>query len=116
MRTYGRIPDGSGGLEWVEVSGDTPDGESMMWLTTLIQNLKLITGESPFFADWGIPSEQSVIQQILPDYYVTLTQQRFAVYFASLLIVRLPDEAPTPTYRVNVITRYGTRITTDVPT
>lgn len=116
MRTYGRVPDGLGNLRWVEVSSNSPETETQVWLTTLIQNLKLIVGESPFWADWGIPAEQSVIKQIMPDFNVNLTQQRFAQYFANLSIVRTPSARPTPTYRVNVLTRYGSLIETDIPT
>lgn len=107
MRTYGRVPDGSGGLRWVTVEGVGVAVEDAIWITTLIQNLKLIINESPFFANYGLPSEQAVIQQIAPDYHVSLTQQRFAQYFASLIITRIPDVI-TPTYRVNILTRAGT--------
>ncbi len=108
MRTYGRVNG-----QWVEVTSVGAPTEDYVWITTLIQNLKLIVGESPFFANYGIPSEQSVIQQIAPDYYVSLTQQRFSQYFASLIITRIPEPI-TPTYRVNILTRAGTRFEQEI--
>lgn len=92
----------------------------MVWLTTLIQVIKLNLGESPFFADWGIPAHPSVVSQIAPDYYMNLIQQRFASHFMYLTIVRqqdAPDErgAPSPYYLVNVITQYGAFLATKVP-
>lgn len=108
MRTYGRTPAGT----WVEVD-TTPDGfNDGVFITTLIQNLKLVLGESPFFGEFGIPSEQAVAQQVFPDYYVTLTQQRFSAYFASLSIGRTKDNPPV--YQVNLITNQGFKLTTEV--
>jgi len=116
MRTYGRLPpDENGYRQWVEVNSANLATDDNVWLTTLAQNLKLITGESPFFANFGLPSEQAIIMQIVPQYHVNLIQQRFAQYFASLIITRVPGPG-NPVWRVNVLTRYGARIQTDVPT
>lgn len=109
MRTYGKI-NGA----WAVVESDAVNGDTYVYLTTLIQCLKLVLGESPFYANHGIPAQQSVQQQIPPDYYVALTQSQFAAYFASLIIAKL--DAPTPTYRVDVTTNVGTRITGEVAT
>jgi hypothetical protein len=114
MRTYGRIPDGAGGLKWVEVQTDPVEGDSLVWLTTLIQCLKLSTGESPFYANNGIPAQRSVIQQVFPDFYVTQTQMFFSKYFASLTVAKIADT--TPTYQINLITWQGTKIVEAVPT
>lgn len=108
MRTYGRV----NGV-WEEVSSDTVNGDDLVWLTTLIQCLKLVLGESPFYATYGIPAQQSVIQQVFPDYYVSQTQSQFSRYFASLIIAKL--EGREPTYRVDVTTNVGTRITQQIP-
>lgn len=117
MRTYGRINqvDGTGG-QWVEVS-TTPQGfDDQVYLTTLVQVLKLNLGESPFYANYGIPAYQSVMQQVIPDFYVTYTQQQFAQYFASLIVSKRPTFQPT--YDIRVTTNQGDRIdaTVQVPT
>ncbi|HVB66128.1 MAG TPA: hypothetical protein VND01_00365 [Candidatus Acidoferrales bacterium] len=109
MRTYGRVP-GLSGLPtvWVEVVTDPNGLNDQVYLTTLLQVLKLNLGESPFYANFGIPAQQSVIQQIFPDYYAALIQQQFAVYFASLMIAR--TSANPPTYQVSLITHNGIKI------
>lgn len=84
-----------------------------VWLTTLLQVLQLNLGESPFYAQYGIAAQQSVIQQIWPDYDVARTQQQFSGYFAALIIARVPG-ARTPTYTVNVTTNTGVKITATV--
>ncbi len=91
-----------------------PDGSSdAVWLTTLLQVLQGNLGESPRYAQYGISAQQSVIQQLWPDYDVARTQQQFAGYFAALIIARKPG-ATTPTYNVNVTTHQGVRITATV--
>jgi hypothetical protein len=119
MRTYGRIyatnPDGSrikpqpnGYPYWVEVSTDPTTGSNAwVWLTTLCQVLLLYLNESPFYAQYGLPAAQAVIQQIAPDYNVNRTQQQFAQYFASLTVARVPDAA-VPTYNVAALMPDGT--------
>lgn len=98
-----------GNATWVEVVTDTNGYNDAVWITTLIQTLKLNLGESPFYANRGIPAQQSVITQIFPDFYVNQTQQQFAQYFASLIIAKEPAN-PTPTYNVNIITHSGAKI------
>ena len=113
MRTYGRVPGLSGQpTVWVEVITDPNGLNDQVYLTTLLQVLKLNLGESPFYSNFGIPAQQSVIQQIFPDYYVSLIQQYFAVYFASLTIAR--TSASPPTYQVNVITHNGIKFDTQI--
>lgn len=102
MRTWGRITDANGNKQWVEVSSDENGDFSYGWLTTLIQTLKLGLGESPFYAQYGIPAQQSIVTQVYPDYYVNMTQQQFAGYFASLSIAKV-DGAANPTYEVQAV-------------
>jgi hypothetical protein len=108
MRTWGRNYNTG---EWIEVDTDTNGFNDAVMLTTLAQVLLLNRGESPFYGDYGIPAQQSVITDIVPDYYVTLTQQQFAPFFASLIITRRPNSGTGPTnppvYDVNVITNSG---------
>ena len=94
---------------WTEVTSQDDGNFENGYATTLIQVLKLSLGESPFYANYGIPAQRSVIQQVFPDYYVQVTQQQFAQYFASLQITKV--QSNTPTYNVNILTTFGTKIT-----
>lgn len=107
MRTYGRILNSDGTRSWVEVQQDSNGNFEYGMVTTLIQCLKLSLGESPFFANYGIPAQRSVITQIFPDYYVTQTQQQFSPYFASLLVSK--QVAVDPTYNIDVTFTNGTK-------
>lgn len=108
MRTWGRVADSDGNLTiWEEVTTDKNGLNTGVYITTLIQTLKLVLGESPFYANVGIPSAQSVIQQIFPTFFVNQVQNQFAQYFASLIISQVPNIA-TPTYSVQIITLQGT--------
>src|SRR5262245_12968771 len=119
MRTYGRTYqfDANGDLighgPWQIVTTDANGHNDMVMLTTLAQVLLLNEGESPFYADYGIPARNSVIQQIFPDYSVALTQQRFAPQFAALTIHR--RETPTPTYDIRVLTKLGVTLNPQIP-
>ncbi|TGC28042.1 hypothetical protein [Escherichia sp. E1130] len=108
MRTYGR--DGAG--NWVTVTTDENGYNDAVWLTTLVQNLKLAPQESPFFANHGIPANGSVIQQILPTFYVNRLQQQFSPYFSSLQIALM--ESDPPVYNISAITNSGSKIVTQV--
>ena len=112
MRTYGRVPGSGGNTIWVEVVTDPNGQNDQIYLTTLLQVLKLNLGESPFWANYGIPAFQDVIQQIFPDFYVSLIQQQFAQYFASLTISRTSPYPPT--YLVNLITHNGIQFDTQI--
>jgi hypothetical protein len=117
MRTYGKLPlnanDPSGPYRWVEITTDAAGFNDGIYLTTLVQTLKLNLNESPFYANWGIPAKQSVLQQIAPDFFVGLTQQNFAPYFAALIIAKAND--PTPTYNISAITHQGATLIQQVP-
>jgi len=110
MRTYGKL----NGV-WVEVSTDSFGNDDGVWITTLCQTLKLFLGESPFFATYGIPSQQSIVTQIFPDFYVAQVQSQFSQYFASLQIQRRPQRSAIPSdpiYDVNIVTHRGAVIPT----
>src|SRR5690242_18433303 len=100
MRIYGRITNPDGSKAWVKVSTDANGSSDMVYLTNLAQVLLLNLGESPFYANYGIPAHPSVVSQVFPDFYVAYTQQKFAQYFASLLVSKQP--LPDPTYTINV--------------
>lgn len=109
MRTWGRNADGT----WAEVVTDVNGDNDAVYLTTLIQVLKLNPGESPFFANYGVPAQASVVSQIFPDFYTNRTQQQFSPYFASLAITRSQDNPPT--YEVQLVTNTGAKISAQVP-
>lgn len=115
MRTYGRITNPDGTKTWKVVTTDANGFDDAVWLTTLAQVIQLNLGESPFFANFGLPAQQSVIQQVQPDFYMARIQQQFAQYFASLTIAKVQG-ANHPTYRVAVTTNQGAKIIVDVPT
>lgn len=125
MRTWGRVPVSDANPSgWIEVTTDDMGSNDYVWITTLCQCLLLILGEDPFFGNYGIPAQQSVIQQIAPDYDVVKTQQQFAPYFASLIITNITPkqqrgqstQTPTPTYLVNVVTNVGVPMQATVAT
>jgi hypothetical protein len=123
MRVYGRIvPDilYPNKKRWVEVTTDENGFNDMVYLTNMIQVIKLNLHESPFWSDWGIPAHTSVMTQIAPDFYMNLIQQRFAQYFMLLMLTNLPnrvdeDGRPAPAYQYNVITQYGAVLTDEIP-
>lgn len=110
MRTWGRLADGT----WEEVTTDANGFNDEVYLVTLIQVLKLSPGESPFYANFGVPAQASVLNQLFPDFYTNLTQQQFSPYFASLTITRSQDTPPT--YEVDIVTNTGAQISGVVPT
>jgi hypothetical protein len=102
------------------VTTDANGFNDMVWLTTLAQCCKLNLGESPFFADWGIPAYASVVTQIHPTFYMTLMQQRFSGYFMNLQIQINEDSfdadgRPAPFYTFFVLTNYGAQLAIEVP-
>jgi hypothetical protein len=121
MRTWGRTRDIlTGAKTWVEVSTDANGYNDMVYLTALVQTLKLNLGESPFFADWGLPATASVRTQIAPDFNAVLTQKRYAAFFLSLMLIRQPDgvddtNRPVPQYAITVITNTGAVLSGVVP-
>lgn len=123
MRTYGRIiPDEEGAptvKRWVEVDTTAAGFNDYVYITTLIQVLKLNLGESPFYANYGIPAKPTIVSQVAPDFYVAQAQAQFAGFFASLIIARAPAPVglpiDTPTYSVNVTTHQGLKLSSLVP-
>ncbi|SAK53647.1 hypothetical protein AWB78_01346 [Caballeronia calidae] len=115
MRTWGRVWDEEGDATWVLVQTDANGYNDNVYLTALCQVLKLNLGESPFYANYGIPAQQTVITQVFPDFYVMQVQQQFASYFASLTIMRVQNVS-SPTYNVTVVTHSGAILTRTVAT
>jgi hypothetical protein len=114
VRTYGRTPpDEFGKRTWKVVTTDANGFNDEVYFTTLVQVLQLNLGESPFFGNYGIPARPTVMQQVFPDYYVTVTQQQFAKYFASLIIAKIDATDsrgfPYPAYKVSAVAHYGAK-------
>jgi hypothetical protein len=110
QRTYGRIANEDGTKTWVLVETDANGMNDNVSLTTLAQTLKLNLGESPFHADYGIPAYQTIVTQVMPDFYVMKTQTQFSSYFASLTITRVQGSLP-PVYQVNAVCHSGALLT-----
>jgi hypothetical protein len=115
MRTYGRITNQDGTKTWVEVETDSNGNNDWVYVTALCQVLLLNLGESPFFAQYGIPAKPTVVQQVQPDYYVSRVQSQFAGRFANLVIAKQGSNPPQ--YKVNVTTHQGAKasVTVQVP-
>lgn len=109
MRTWGRVNG-----QWVAVTTDVNGHNDAVYATTLCQCLKLNLGEDPFNANYGIPAQQSVQQQLFPDYYAQTTQQQFAQYFSNLIISKVPNLG-YPYYLVNATLHNGAKISQQVP-
>lgn len=135
MRTWGRVPVAPPGASsaigefvigvspigpypnsyvWVQVDTDVNGYDDAVWLTTLAQVLQLGLNESPIFGNYGIPAQQSVVTQVLPDYYVTLTQQTFAPRFLALTLTK--RDAAEPSYQINPTANPGAILMDPVPT
>jgi len=113
MRVYGRTQNVyTGAKTWWVVTTDNNGFNDSVYLTALAQVCKLNLGESPFFANFGIPAHQSVVTQIFPDFWMYQIQQQYSPYFASLIMFPIPnavdqDGRPAPAYDINILTNYG---------
>lgn len=115
MRTYGRTYNPDGTYQWVKVETDANGKNDAVYLTTLAQVLKLNLGESPFYANYGIPQQKTIVTQVFPDYYVMVSQMQFSPYFASLTITRQQDR-PDPVYDVTAVAHSGAILQTKIAT
>lgn len=119
IRTYGRVGqvNGQGGT-WTVVTPDANGETANIYLTTTIQTLKLSRNESPFWANYGIPAEQTIVSQIFPDLYVSQTQSQFSPFFSSLVLTRGPSTPPAagPKYNVTAVSNSGAVLNAQVAT
>ena len=120
QRTYGRTaPDEFGNQQWVVIVPDPATGlVDMLWFATVAQTMRLSLGESPFYAQYGIPAKQSVETQIPPDLYVARIQAQYSSYFASLVITKAPSSNPpnlTPIYNAYAVAHSGLVLSAQVP-
>lgn len=105
MRVWARETLENGTKQWVSITTDANGYNDAVYLTALAQCLLLCLGESPFWANLGIPAQPSVIQQVFPDFYIAFIQQYFSQFFASLIVAK--ENSPTPTYNIAVTTNQG---------
>ena len=94
---------------WQKVEPDSNGDRTNIYIVWLTQALLLNLNESPFYANYGIPAQLSVIQRVFPDYYIARMQQLFSPFFASLIISK--RATATPTYDVKVVTKQGAKLT-----
>ena len=113
MRVWGRVYNADGSYTWQAAETDSSGNNDLPASTWFIQCCKLSTNESPFFGDWGLPAQQSLIQQVAPDLSMSIMQQRFSPYFASLLVAK--NSGSTPSYNVTIITHQGVKLNASVP-
>ena len=119
MRTWGRVNQVNGlGGTWTKVETDANGYNDAVYLTTLAQVLKLNLGEDPFFANFGIPAEVSVLTQVQPDFYANRTQTQFQGFFAALTLSKAAQKPnqPRPTYNINATANPGAILMNPVPT
>jgi hypothetical protein len=117
MRTWGRVYDEFGNATWTEVTTDANGYNDAVYVTTLIQTLKLNRGESPFYANYGIPAQQTVVTQVFPDFYVAQTQAQYSPFFSKLSLRRVSASTAgtAPIYDVNITTKTGATIAAVIP-
>lgn len=145
MRVWGRIPYIKTGVTWSEVTntfsadtntwiyGGVSDTQSYSWtevdtdangyndevmLTAFCQVLQLQPGESPFYAQYGVPSIQAVQSQIYPTANVYYMQQLYAPNFIALSVspttAKDTDKSTYPVYNVVAVANSGAILTATV--
>jgi hypothetical protein len=104
MITFGRDASGL----WREVDTDANGFDDDCYLTTVAQVLQSQLGESPFFAQYGLPARQSVTSRTHPDYFINRVREQFANMFTSLSIVKTVDLTNNePTYYIDALKLNG---------
>ncbi len=135
MRVYGRVPvpfplngiESSDHLQpsyqWTVVETDSAGFNDNCYITALVQTFRLNWNESPFWGNYGIAAEQSVITQIQPDFFITNIQRFYSQFFPSLIIAKQPQiptsaslaagtnllPYTTPVYNVSILKNNGSK-------
>lgn len=121
QRVWARTaPDEYGNQTWVCVTPDPQTGNTdLLYFAALAQCLRLNLGESPFYADYGIPARQSVATQIPPDFFIARIQSRYSQFFASLVISRGPtiqqNRRPVVVYNCYALCHSGLVLNASIP-
>ena len=116
MRAYGRHTDIHGNKTWVTVQTDANGDSSYVYVTSLCQCILLNFNESPFWANFGIPAKNSILQQQAPDYFIGNIVNYYSQFFASLLVVKQPTTPgnPTPIYNISAVFKSGVTYQTTI--
>ena len=99
MKTLGRnVVTGA----WEYVNSD--NGNELVWFTTLCQVLKAEMREQPFNnrEGFGTPTQDSIINRLMPDYFLANIQKQFGEYFPYPPQITRVSGYPVPTYKVSV--------------
>lgn len=104
MITFGRDENGL----WQSVETDANGYDDDCYLTTVAQVLQSQLGESPFFAQYGIPARQSITARTHPDYWINRVREQFSPMFTSISIVKTVDLTNNePTYHIDALKLSG---------
>jgi len=92
---------------WGYVTSD--NGNELVWFTTLCQVVKAEMREQPFNnrEGYGIPTQDSIINRLMPDYYLVKIQQQFSEKFTYPPQITRVSGYPEPTYKVAVTLSSG---------
>jgi hypothetical protein len=119
MRIWARKYTTAYKYTWVEVTTDANGFNDAVYLSAFCQVLQLQPQESPFYAEYGIPSIQAVQSQVVPDTNVYFMQSKYSQYFISLQVIPAhqvdANGAIRPVYNVTAITNSGATISAVVP-
>ena len=119
MRIWARKYTNAYTYTWVSVETDLNGFNDGVYLSAFCQVLQLQPQESPFYAEYGVPSIQAVQSQTIPDNNVYFMQSKYSQYFISLQVVPAHQSdangAITPVYNVTAITNTGAIISAVVP-
>lgn len=98
--SWGRTYDANGNPTWVQVMTDANGFSDYVYISAFLQCVKLNLGESPFWAEFGIPAHQAITQQLPPDYNIQLIATFFQQFFASVIVSRA-----APAVAVNTVSQ-----------
>lgn len=119
MRVYGRVYNADGTYTWQTITTDQNGNNDAVYLTALLQCLKMGLGESPMYSTYGIPARQAVATQVPPDYYTNLVVSKFQPYFAMLSVTAIDatdgNGVKIPAYLISAVSHSGAVISMKVP-
>lgn len=118
MRVWGRQVNSDLSYSWIEVTTDANGYNDEAMLTAFCQVLQLQPGESPFYAQYGVPSIQAVQSQLYPTANVYYMQQIYSPNFIALSVTPTSQKetngAATPVYNVVAVANSGAILSAQV--
>lgn len=119
MRVWARQYTDEYNYTWVKVETDPSGYNDAVYLSAFAQALQLQPQESPFYAEYGIPSIQAVHSNVTPDMNVYFMQQKYAPNFISLQVIPSHTQGTNgtinPVYNVTAITHTGSVLSAVIP-